>query len=128
MTDEHLQFVVAAFSGRKRARSSVYRWMLDRYEALAQARLTKHRIDWIGVTSELHAAGLRGEKNKPLKPENVRRTWHRLETDIKTGVVTLPTKQATAPPSPPIRERSERKFSSDSAFDIELPDITGKKI
>jgi hypothetical protein len=131
-----LQYVTAAFSGRKRARSEIYRWMLERYETLAGARASGHgRTDWIGVTAELRAAGVRGDKNKPLKPESVRRCWHRVDADVKNGVVKLPVPIKDVPeaakPLPIASATSENFFSLTPVIEddgFSLPDITGKKI
>lgn len=101
MTDDRIGFVAAAFSGRKRARSKVYLWLLEHYAELSAAKETgRGRVDWIGVTSELSGLGLRADGNKALKPETVRRIWNRVVADQKSGAVLPPI------PRPPEQARS----------------------
>jgi hypothetical protein len=98
--DDPVPFVLAAFRGHGRSRSKVYLWMAEHHAELAAAKQAGRRVDWISVTAEMTALGFKGAGKKPLKPETVRRTWHRLDADVKAGV-TLSGKPRlpTQPPS-----------------------------
>ena len=101
MTNGHLGAVVAAFSGRKSARSQTYQWLLSNYNELAAARKTGRRVDWVGVTAELKKIGLKSDGGKALKTETVRRAFQRVDADVKAGIAN----PGGAPPRPvqPVR-------------------------
>ena len=64
--------------------------MLQHYADLVLAKKSGRRVDWISVTAEMSALGFKTTTGEPLKPETVRRTWHRLDADVAAGVVVPP--------------------------------------
>ena len=64
--------------------------MLQHYADLVLAKKNGRRVDWISVTAEMSALGFKTTTGEPLKPETVRRTWHRLDADVAAGVVVPP--------------------------------------
>ena len=64
--------------------------MLQHYADLVLAKKGGRRVDWISVTAEMSALGFKTTTGEPLKPETVRRTWHRLDADVAAGVVVPP--------------------------------------
>jgi hypothetical protein len=97
--DDPVSFILAAFRGHGRSRSKVYWWMLEHYADLVLAKKSGRRVDWISVTAEMSALGFKTTTGQPLKPETVRRTWHRLEADVAAGVV-IPPAGSRGQPSP----------------------------
>jgi hypothetical protein len=101
MSDDHMRVVVAAFAGRKRARSDIYQWLLAHYTELSAARQSGRRVDWVGVAGELKALGLRSDEGKKtLNPESIRRAWHRVDADVKAGIMTPGSPVPVAAPAP----------------------------
>ena len=104
-TDDHLPFVLAAFRGHGRTRSQLYWWMAEHHAELAAAKQAGRRVDWVSVTAELANLGISATDRKepgkrvPLTTANVRRTWHRVDADVKAGVI-VP-RPETKPPAPP---------------------------
>jgi len=131
-----IRYITAAFSGRRRARSEVYQWLLEHHDTLVRAKDAGHgRTDWIGVTIGLRQAGVKGENDKPLKPESIRRCWNRVATDVKSGLIKVP--DTAIPGRAAASAASGTEFSSpvktpgntaSSEPDFLIPDITGKKI
>lgn len=90
--DRRVKDVAAAISGRRKTgRSAVYRWLWDNYGKIAGAKTG--RSDWIAVVDTLRAVGIGANPGEELKPENVRKVWSRVVSDMKAQAARLQQKQ-----------------------------------
>jgi hypothetical protein len=106
MTADPVHFVLAAFRGHGRSRSRLYWWMAEHHAELAAAKQAGRRVDWISVTAEMTRLGFKAAGKQALKPETVRRTWHRVDADVKAGVIVPGISNPAPKPAaitPPIR-------------------------
>jgi hypothetical protein len=132
MSDDGVSYVVAAFRGCGRKRSRVYTWLLDHYTELAKAREGNRRVDWGSAAAEMNSLGLRVKGGRVLKPETVRRTWFRVEADVKAGVVSprkpAPDQARVSAPRDFPRKTPRAPAAVEEYDDPPFTDVSGKPI
>jgi hypothetical protein len=96
--------IAATVNGQnRRGRSSLYKWIWEHFDQVSQDR--RGRADWIAATEQLSALGLAGKGGVPLKPDNVRKVWERVERNRRAVATSTPSAMPVLParaPSPPL--------------------------
>jgi hypothetical protein len=81
MPNDEMAKIVATNRSYGGRRSSLYRWMRARHDALA-ASMEADGVAWARITETLREAGLTDGTGKPPTVSRVRTTWYHVKQDV----------------------------------------------